>query len=90
MNRFFRSSPSVYEDIRLQLDAAFGYPDGVTETVWNPVAVAARDAAGRCLLAVRVESCERPQVASVLPGLLASGQVEEIDEAIYRAAMPGE
>jgi hypothetical protein len=88
MNRFFSSSPAVYEAIRLQLDAAFGYPDGATETVWNPVASAVRDPQGRCLLAVRAESCERPQVASVLPQLLASGAVEEIDAETYMAALP--
>lgn len=88
--RFFRSSPVVYESMRTQLDAAFGYPDGVTETVWLPVGDALRDAAGRCLLAVHGESCQRPAVATVLPGLLASGAVEEVTEADYRAAMPGE
>ena len=88
--RFFRSSAAVYESMRTQLDAAFGYPDGVTETVWTPAAHALRDGQGRCLLAVHSSSCERPAVASVLPGLLASGQVEEIDAATYMAAMPGE
>jgi hypothetical protein len=88
--RFFRSSEAVYEAMRSQLDAAFGYPDGVTETVWSPAGEALKDAAGRCLLAVHAVSCERPAVVAVLPGLLASGAVEEINEAYYRAAMPGE
>lgn len=88
--RFFRSSAAVYEAMRLQLDAAFGYPDGVTETVWTPVAFALRDDQDRCLLAVHAASCERPAVAEVLPGLLASGQVEEIDRETYMAAMPSE
>lgn len=87
MNRFFRSSPEVYETVRLQLDAAFGYPDGVTSTVWEPLANAQRDTHGRCLLAVRAESCERPQVAAMLPQLLASGAVEEISEDEYRASI---
>lgn len=85
--RFFRSSPEVYEAVRLQLDAAFGYPDGVTSTVWEPVATAQRDTQGRCLLAVRVESCERPQVAAMLPSLLESGAVEEIDAETYWATL---
>jgi hypothetical protein len=88
--RYFRSSAAVYEAMRLQLDAAFGYPDGVTETVWQPVAVALTDGQGRCLIAVRAASCERPAVAEVLPGLIASGQVEEIDRQTYLAAMPSE
>lgn len=85
--RFFRSSAAVYESMRLQLDAAFGYPDGVTLTVWTPVSQALTDAQGRCLLAVHSSSCDRPAVASVLPSLLASGAVEEIDEATYMASI---
>lgn len=85
--RYFRSSSQVYEAMRLQLDAAFGYPDEHTQTVWSPVDQAVRDAAGRCLLAVRSESCERPAVASVLPALIANGAVEEIDAEAYQAAL---
>jgi hypothetical protein len=85
--RFFRSSAAIYESMRQQLDAAFGYPDEHTQTVWAPLADAVKDAQGRCLLAVRAESCERPQVAAVLPGLIASGVVEEIDAATYQAAL---
>lgn len=88
VNRFFRSSPEVYEAVRLQLDAAFGYPDECTTTVWEPLATAQRDADGRCLLAVRAESCDRPQVAAMLPQLLASGAVEEISEDEYRTSQP--
>jgi hypothetical protein len=86
--RFFRSSAAVYEAMRTQLDAAFGYPDGVTATVWRPAASAVKDSQGRCLLAVHASSCERPAVAAVLPNLLASGDIEEVDLATYMAAMP--
>jgi len=85
--RYFRSSPQVYESMRQQLDSAFGYPNEHTQTVWAAVADAVVDAEGRCLLAVRSESCDRPQVAAVLPGLIASGVVEEIDAATYQAAL---
>jgi len=85
--RYFRSSPQVYESMRQQLNAAFGYPNEHTQTVWALVEAAVMDAEGRCLLAVRSESCDRPQVAAVLPGLLASGVVEEIDAATYQAAI---
>jgi hypothetical protein len=88
--RYFRSSAAVYEAMRTQLDAAFGYPDGVTATVWQPLASALRDSQGRCLLAVHAASCERPAVAAVLPGLIAGGSVTEIDRETYLAAMPGE
>jgi hypothetical protein len=90
IQRFFRSSAAVYESMRTQLDAAFGYPDGVTQTVWRPVSSAARDAQGRCLLAVHAASCERPAVAAVLPQLIANGHVEEVDRDTYMAAIPDE
>ena len=38
--------------------------------------------------AVLSEFCEYEAVAAVLPALLSSGAVEEIDQATYQAAMP--
>ena len=89
--RFFRTADAdLYESIRLQLDAAWGHPtpDGLTVTCFDPAAVAPKDASGRVLLAVKDEFCEYDAVAAVLPQLLASGAVEEITEAEYRAALP--
>ena len=89
--RFFRTADAgLYESIRLQLDAAWGHPtpDGQTVTCFDPVAVAPRDAAGRVLLAVNDEFCDYEAVAAVLPGLLASGAVEEIDAAAYQPVAP--
>ena len=89
--RFFRTpDASIYESIRQQLDAAWGHPtpDGKTATCFDPVAVAPKDVSGRVLLAVKNEFCSYEAVAAVLPQLLASGAVEEISEAEYRAALP--
>jgi hypothetical protein len=87
--RYFRSTDATYEAIRLQLDAAWGHGPGTgTDTCYEPAASAPHDAQGRVLLAVRAEFCEYEAVAAMLPQLLASGAVEEIDEATYRAAMP--
>jgi len=89
--RFFRTADAVfYESIRLQLDAAWGHPtaDGKTVTCFDPAAVAPRDAAGRLLLAVHDEFATWEPAATLLPQLLASGAVEEISEAAYRAALP--
>lgn len=89
--RYFRTADAdLYESIRLQLDASWGHPtpDGRTLTCFDPVAVAPRDAAGRVLLAVNDEFCDYPAVAAVLPGLLASGAVEEIDAAAYQPVAP--
>ena len=82
--RFFRSDLATYEAIRLQLDAAWGHGPGTgTTTCFEPGETAPTDEAGRVLLAVLPEFCEYEAVAAVLPQLLASGAVEEIDEATY-------
>lgn len=89
--RYFRTADAaLYESIRMQLDAAWGHPtpDGRTVTCFDPVAVAPRDSAGRVLLAVNDEFCEWPEVAAVLPGLLASGAVQEVTAADYNPVPP--
>lgn len=87
--RYFRTaSDEVYETARLTLDAAWGHPseDGQTLTCIIPAAAAPRDAQGRILLAVHEDFCAYSVAVDLLPQLLASGAVEEIDEATYRAA----
>jgi hypothetical protein len=90
MRCFRTADESLYESIRLQLDAAWGHPtpDGRTLTAFDPAAVAPRDAAGRLLLAVNDEFATWEPAATLLPQLLASGAVEEITQAEYQAAMP--
>jgi hypothetical protein len=88
--RYFRTlSDEVYEQARLSLDAAWGHPNAATKTVTciDPASVAPRDSQGRIVLAVRNEFCAYEAAAVMLPQLLASGAVEEIDEATYRAAV---
>ena len=85
MNVCFRiTDDTVYEQVRLGLDAAWGHVPPTTCV--DPAAVAPRDAHGRILLAVRPEFLAFQAVAEMLPGLLASGAVEEIDEATYLAS----
>lgn len=87
--RYFRTADAnLYESIRMQLDAAWGHPDGQTITCFEPAETAPRDAAGRVLLAVNDEFCEYEAVAAVLPELLASGAVQEIAAADYAPAVP--
>jgi hypothetical protein len=84
--KYYRTADAaLYESIRLQLDAAWGHPtpDGRTLTCFDPAAVAPRDAAGRLLLAVNDEFVTWEPAATLLPQLLASGAVEEIDKAAY-------
>lgn len=87
--RFFRAAPAVYEQVRVHLDAAWGNPslDG-TITCIEPETTAPHDAQGRVVLAVHDEFCQYSVAVDMLPQLLASGAVEEITEAEYRAAMP--
>jgi hypothetical protein len=85
--RYFRiADAAIYESLRLQLDAAWGHPTpgGDTITCVNPAAVAPRDSVGRILLSVRGEFAEYEPAASMLPELLASGEVEEISAADYQ------
>jgi len=87
--RFFRTADAdLYESIRLQLDAAWGHPtaDGQTLTCIAPAATAQRDEDGRILLAVNEEFATWEPAATLLPQLLASGAVEEIDRAEYLPA----
>ncbi|MFM8735389.1 MAG: hypothetical protein ACKOC8_09365 [Pirellulales bacterium] len=87
--RFFRGSPAIYEQVRQSLDSAWGNPsENGTVTCIEPEATAPHDNQGRVLLGVNNEFCEFPAVAEILPQLLASGAVEEISEATYRASLP--
>ena len=87
--RFFRSTPAVYEQVRTQLDAAWGNPSpNGTATCIEPAATAPHDAQGRVVLAVHDEFCEYEAAAAMLPQLLASGVVEEITADQYAASLP--
>lgn len=86
MHRFFRSTVATYEAVRLQLDDAWGHPSPGAETCISPASEAPKDRHGRVVLAVDEAFCAYPDVAAVLPSLLAGGAVEEIDEATYRLA----
>jgi hypothetical protein len=81
--RYFRTSDAaLYEQVRLGLDAAWGHAPPTT--CIDPADVAPRDSEGRILLAVRPEFVAYDAVAAMLPGLLASGAVEEISRELYQ------
>jgi hypothetical protein len=85
-HRFFRTADAaLYEQVRLGLDAAWGHQPPTT--CIDPAAVAPRADDGRIVLAVNTEFTEFPAAAAILPGLLASGAVEEIDRATYMAVV---
>lgn len=90
--RFFRASLEIYEAVRLGLDALYGHPFRsdpenpdliTTESCMTPAGAAAKDAQGRCLLAVSEEDAARPEVATQITQLTTAGLVEEIDESDF-------
>jgi len=86
--RFFRAADAVYEQARSTLDAAWGLPnDKGTVTCIEPASTAPRDAQGRVLLAVDDSFCTYSTAADLLPQLIASGAVEEIDRETYLAVV---
>lgn len=86
--RYFRSAAAVYEQARATLDAAWGLPnDTGTVTCIEPAQSAPRDAQGLVVLAVNDEFCTYSVAVDLLPQLLASGAVEEIDREAYMAAV---
>jgi hypothetical protein len=87
--RYFRAGTAeIYDGVRLQLDAAWGLPANGQATCYTPAVFALRDSGGGYLLSVNDAFCQFAAVAAMLPELLASGAVEEIDEATYRASLP--
>jgi hypothetical protein len=81
--RYFRTADAdLYEQVRLGLDAAWGHQPPTTCIA--PATVAPRDEDGRILLAVREEFATWEPASTLLPQLLASGAVEEIDAADYQ------
>jgi hypothetical protein len=78
----------VYEQARLALDAAWGLPnDRGTVTCIAPAVEAPRDSLGRIVLAVADEFSTWEPAATLLPQLIASGEVSQIDAADYYAAI---
>lgn len=88
--RYFRATRSVYEAVRAQLDEAWGYPnaDTKTQTAIPPADASPTDSLGRVYLVIQADYCEYVLPAELLPALIGSGQVEEIDHATFLAAIP--
>lgn len=88
--RYFRASVDVYVSICSQLDAAYGYPNADTRTDRTlPLASdLPADGQGRIYLAVDALYCDYILPGEILPELLATGAVEEVDAATYAALLP--
>jgi hypothetical protein len=87
MTFFCIATPEQYELVRLQLDAALGYPNADTMTSVEPADSAPRDAHGRVLLAIGGAMESLPQVAAVFWQLAATGGCETISAAQYENAI---
>lgn len=87
-HRFLKASPEVYEAMRAQVDASWGYPTEHTQTSIPPAAEQNKDSDGDCIIGVKSEWCEWEPVATLLPQMIAAGQIEEITEVEYWAALP--
>jgi len=88
--RYFRTAvDEVYEQARVTLDAAWGFPDEPTKTrtCFSPAAEGFRDGEGRLILAIHDEFATYSVAVDLLPELLAAGLVEEIDAATYHAVV---
>jgi hypothetical protein len=86
--RYFRSPEATYEAVRLSLDAEWGLPAHGQRSCYSPSDYAPRNTDGLLMLAVDDAFCEYVAVAAMLPQLLASGAVDEIDAATYWGSMP--
>lgn len=89
--RYFRAaSVEVYEAVRADLDAVWGYPNAGTKTATAiaPVTQAPTDSAGRVYLIASDKECNYPAIAERLPTLLASGMVAEVTAAEFAAQFP--
>jgi hypothetical protein len=71
------------------LDLAYGYPKPETRTERAlPLPSELPSIDGLLYLAVAATYCDYNLPSEMLPQLLASGEVEEITEEVYRSALP--
>ena len=88
--RYFAATVSTYALVCDQLDAAYGYPNAETKTARTlplPDALPTDDQ-GRVYLSVSEDYCNYILPGEILPGLLASGDVEEVTAEQYAALLP--
>lgn len=89
--RYFRAeSADVYETVRANLDAAYGYPSDATKTLTAicPASEAPTDSSGRVYMIASEAECEFPAVAALLPQLLGSGLSDEVDAEQFAQEFP--
>ena len=87
--RYFREEiAGTYEAVRLTLNAAWGLPDGKgTVTCVAPESEALRDPQGRIVVAIKDFFCDWEPATTMLPELIAHGDISEITAEQYRQAI---
>ena len=83
--RYFRAGGDVYDQIRQTVDAAWGLPANGQLTALPPQSNCPV-IAGMVYLSARADHCDYEPIVTLLPPLLGSGAVQEIDEAAYMQA----
>lgn len=78
MNRFFRTSPTIYETIRTSMDAESGFPNLHAETWFVPISAAPKDGNGNPVIAA---------IAPIAVQFIAA-EAEELTSEEYHAILP--
>ena len=84
--RYFRATFAAYEQFRLSLNAAWGFPAPGTDTSLPTPDDCLRDDAGLVYVSVDAWMCELSPVPQILGEALAAGAAQEISEAEMVAA----
>jgi hypothetical protein len=96
MNRFFKTTPQVYEAVRANLDQLYGHPFysdpenptvATTETCMPTASQAPTDGEGFVYVGLIEADAQRPEIAASIVELLASSAIQEVTEEEYQAAV---
>ena len=90
MTRYFRSTDELLSQVTAQLDAAYEYPNAETKTntALPHHSECPHDSEGRVYVAVDDAYCDFILPSQMIPQLIASGLVEEVDESVFMAVTP--
>lgn len=83
--RYFLTTESTYEALRLAVDADLGYPTATADSIFTPALQAPRDSLRRIVLAVDDALPGYSQIITRVTPLLANASAQELTEAEYLA-----
>lgn len=84
--RYFKADPSLYEEARRSLNAAWCIPSVGTETSLPQAQTCVSDRLGQVYFGVDDWMCNLSPAGEMLANATASGAISEIDEPAYIAA----